>query len=359
MTLSMAHLATPMIIQAVGTAVALLAFCVELILAKKKKPERTPRHRQVSTNGNSIALIRPGDGHRQKLHGRREQRLEAKQATTGYIIGVGSNKSGSEQKRKRSKQDFRLPRITPKQEVTQPTPKPTKVLQWPIYRIPCKTEETHRREFQKTHGRELQDARRQGILVHADAHHSREEDRRLHQRRDKSPHWKVPMLQETLRLREVVEQGRWRRLAGGRSEDAEACYNPPQGLEERPLQEHDCKRGGADADGKSSSGLERGKMDRDEETLPRGQHGQRHAAYIDGTYLSSNHNTVNPHTIRRNDTRRGAVIAALRTPTRSSSPTPTALLAEPRRQYSSRNPPRPERREDGSPRKGEKRKKEK
>ena len=63
LTLSVAHLATPLIIQAVGTAVALTAFCVELISAKAQsiranKLEAKPRHRQVSSDGNSIALIR-------------------------------------------------------------------------------------------------------------------------------------------------------------------------------------------------------------------------------------------------------------------------------------------------------------
>ena len=55
--LSVVHVGTPLIIQAVGIALALLAFCVELISAMKKKAQRRPRHRQVSTNGNSIALI--------------------------------------------------------------------------------------------------------------------------------------------------------------------------------------------------------------------------------------------------------------------------------------------------------------
>ena len=58
--LSVGHLGTPLIIQAVGIALALLAFCVELISAKKKKKrtQRRPRHRQVASNGNSIAMIR-------------------------------------------------------------------------------------------------------------------------------------------------------------------------------------------------------------------------------------------------------------------------------------------------------------
>ena len=57
LTLSVWHLITPLIMQAVGTAVALLAFGVELILAKKKSRRRRSRHRQVSSNENSIALI--------------------------------------------------------------------------------------------------------------------------------------------------------------------------------------------------------------------------------------------------------------------------------------------------------------
>ena len=39
MTLSVWHLATPLVIQAIGTAVALLSFGVELISAKKKSPK--------------------------------------------------------------------------------------------------------------------------------------------------------------------------------------------------------------------------------------------------------------------------------------------------------------------------------
>ena len=40
MTLSVWHLTTPLVIQAIGTAVALLSFSVELILAKTKSPKK-------------------------------------------------------------------------------------------------------------------------------------------------------------------------------------------------------------------------------------------------------------------------------------------------------------------------------
>ena len=40
MTLSVWHLTTPLVIQAIGTAVALLSFGLELILAQKKSPKK-------------------------------------------------------------------------------------------------------------------------------------------------------------------------------------------------------------------------------------------------------------------------------------------------------------------------------